>query len=208
MLAGVVAPLVRFQGGLARERARCGVEIGDPDGDRRRSLRGALALLLLTGLLATGLFACAAAPAPGPAFTPAAPPAPGHARIYLYRIDPHRSLSTVELALDGRERGALRAGEYATFELAAGAHALALRQRGFGFTSWGWNRMALRLEPGETVYIEVSVRVAEQSSPAGSGRDLEIAGRDRGAAQENVFVQRRSESQGRERIAASTRRGE
>jgi hypothetical protein len=153
-----------------------------------------------------GLLACAA-PAPGPAFAPAAPPAPGHARLYLYRIDPHRSLSTVELALDGRKRGHLRAGEYASFELTTGDHELELRQRGLGFTSWGWNRMALRLEPGETVYLEVSVRVAAQPTP-GSGRDLEIAGRDRGVAQENVFVQRRSESQARDRIAGSTLRAD
>lgn len=208
MLAIVVAPLVRFQGGLARDRARRGIGIGDPGRRPPHRLRDALALILLTGLLSTELLACAAAPASGPAFTPAAPPSPGHARIYLYRIDPHRSLSTVELVLDGRERGTLRAGEYATFELAAGAHTLALRQRGFGFTSWGWNRMALRLKPGETVYVEVSVRIAEQPSPAGGGRDLEIAGRDRGVAQENVFVQRRSEVQGRERIVASTLRSE
>ncbi len=160
------------------------------------------AAALLMGAL--GL-ACATAPPPGPPFAAAPAPAPGRARLYVYRVDPQPSLSTVEFSIDGRTRGRLGHGEYTTFEIPAGSHRLDLRQRGLAFSSWGWNRQPIQAGSGETIYLEVSVRLharshgqpsgqnAAQSIP-GSGRDLEIGGRPSGAASENVFLQHRTEA--------------
>lgn len=165
-----------------------------------------LAIVLLSGGI--GL-ACASAPPPGPPFAPAPAPAPGHARVYVYRLDPQPSLSTVEFAIDGRSQGKLHHGEYATFEVPAGSHRLYFRQRGLAFASWGWNEQTIRAGSGENVYVEVSVRIAEQAgAPAipGSGRDLEIAGRTSGSTSENVFLQHRSEADARAALAGTTRR--
>jgi hypothetical protein len=151
------------------------------------------------------LSACATTGAPGPTFTAAPEPSPGRARLYVFRIDPQPSLSTVELAIDEKAEGHLRHGEYATFELAAGSHRIDLRQRGLAFLSWGWNGQQLRARAGETIYLEVSVRISAQPLP-GSGRDLEIAGRDGGAASENVFLQHRGKAQALERLSAATLR--
>jgi predicted small secreted protein len=157
--------------------------------------------LLSTCLLA----ACATAPPAGPPFSPAPEPGPGRARLYVFRIDPQHSLSTVEIAIEGQPEGRLRNGEYATFELAAGSHRVDFRQRGLAFASWGWNRDRIRADSGETIYIEISVRVSAQPM-AGSGRDLQIAGRDLGTASENVFLQRRSETAARKALAGTTLR--
>lgn len=166
-----------------------------------------LALTALTLLSSFLLAACASAPPAGPAFTPAPEPGPGRARLYVFRIDPQHSLSTVEIAIEGQPEGRLRNGEYATFELAAGSHRLNFRQRGLAFASWGWNRKQLRAASGETIYLEISVRMSAQPV-AGTGRDLQIAGRDLGAASENVFLQRRGESAAREALAGTTLRVE
>ncbi len=168
---------------------------------RRPHLARTAFALLWTFLVA----ACASAPPAGPPFTPAPEPGPGRARLYVFRIDPQHSLSTVEIAIDGQPEGRLRNGEYATFELAAGSHRLGFRQRGLAFASWGWNRQQIRAASGETIYLEISVRMSAQPM-AGSGRDLEIAGRDLGAASENVFLQRRGESAAREALAGTTLR--
>ncbi len=177
-----------------------------------------LLALLLGGILLGGIgLACATAPPAGPPFTAAPAPGPGRARLYVYRVDPQASLSTVEFAIDGRSQGRLGNGEYATFEVAAGSHRLDLRLRGLAFASWGWNRQQVRAGSGETIYLEVSVRLHAQpnaqpagqgAAPAipGSGRDLEIAGRESGAASENVFLQHRSESDARAALAGTTRR--
>ena len=136
-----------------------------------------LALAVLALLSTCLLAACATAPPAGPPFTPAPEPGPGRARLYVFRIDPQHSLSKVEIAIDGQPEGRLRNGEYATFELAAGSHRLDFRQRGLAFASWGWNRQRIRADSGETIYLEISVRMSAQPM-AGSGRDLQIAGRD------------------------------
>ena len=92
-----------------------------------------------------------------------------------------------------------------TFEVDPGPHRLDFRQRGLAFASWGWNRQRIRADSGETIYLEISVRMSAQPM-AGSGRDLQIAGRDLGAASENVFLQRRGESAAREALAGTTLR--
>ncbi|MBY0401253.1 DUF2846 domain-containing protein [Myxococcota bacterium] len=147
----------------------------------------ALAVLIIASIWA----GCARPPTPGPAFAPAPEPAPGHARIYLFRVDPQHSLSRIEIALDGHKRGHLGNDEYVTFEVGPGPHHLDFRQRGLAFASWGWNHQALIARAGETIFLEISVRISAQPMP-GSSRDLEIAGRGGGAASENVFIQHRS----------------
>jgi hypothetical protein len=45
------------------------------------------------------------------------------------------------------------------------------------------------VRPGETRFIELSVRLEERGAPGpGHSRDLEIAGRPESAASENVFI--------------------
>jgi hypothetical protein len=165
--------------------------------------------LAALGLLAVlvGLSACASTSTPGPSFAPAPEPAPGFARVYVFRVDPQHSLSTVEIALDGERPVRLSNGEYATFELPVGSHRIDFRQRGLAFASWGWNRQRLRARDGETTYLEISVRISAQPV-AGSGRDMEIAGRDMGSASENVFIQHRSRSDALRALAATTLRTE
>lgn len=173
----------------------------------RRRLRVPLvARLALVLLLAAGLApACASAPPAGPPFAAAPGPGAGRARLYVFRIDPQPSYATVELAIDGQPEGRLRHGEYATFELAAGIHRLDFRQRGLAFSSWGWNRQRLQARSGETIYLEISVRLAARPVP-GSGRDLEIGGRESGAASENVFLRHRTEADARAALAGTTLR--
>ena len=143
-------------------------------------------------LIAASVFSgCATPPTPGPAFAAAPEPAPGHARIYLFRVDPQHSLSRVEIGLDDQKRGHLGNDEYVTFELDPGPHRLDFRQRGLAFASWGWNHQHLVARAGETIYLEISVRISAQPMPS-SGGDLEIPGRSGGAASENVFIQRRA----------------
>jgi len=161
---------------------------------------------LLVGLLvACTLVGCATARPAGPAFEAAPEPGPGRARLYVFRIDPQHSLSTVDIAIDGHPEGRLGNAEYATFELSAGVHRLDFRQRGLMFASWGWNRQQIRAKAGETLYFEISVRVSA-APVAGSGQDLEIPGRESGSASENVFIQHKSETSAREALAGTTLR--
>lgn len=166
------------------------------------------ALLALLALVSTPTWTgCAKPPTPGPAFAAAPEPAPGLARIYVFRVDPQHSLSRVEIGLDGRKLGRLGNDEYITFELDPGPHRVEFRQRGLAFASWGWNHQHLDLRSGETIYIEISVRISAQPMP-GSGQDLEIAGRGGGAASENVFIQQRSRDDAIRILADTTRRTE
>ncbi len=143
-------------------------------------------------------------PATGPAFTAAEPPANDRARLYLYRVDPQGSLSRVRISLNGREIGDLRDHEYETLELAAGSHRLRAGLRGFGFVAWGWNEQPIRLEPGETAFVELSVRLAEHTTP--SARELEIGGRPEASASENVFIRRPGRVDAIESLETTTRR--
>ncbi|MEZ4332030.1 MAG: DUF2846 domain-containing protein [Myxococcota bacterium] len=175
-----------------RPRPDCGVALGAL-APCQAALRDAALAALALGILALGLLAgCASDPATGPAFVAATQPPEGHARVFVFRIDPQHSLSNVDLALDERDAGRLRNREYVAFDLLPGIHRLDFRQRGLAFASWGWNRQQLRLHAGETVYLEISVRMSAQPLP-GAGQDLEIQGRTSGSASENVFIQRRTE---------------
>ena len=161
----------------------------------------ALCALLLTLVLGLGL-GCARAPA-GPAFTPAASPAEHRSQIYVYRVDPRSSLASVDIEIDGRAVGRFRNAEYETLEMAAGPHHLKARMRGLAFVSLGWNEHRFRTLPGEAIYLEVSVRLAERSIP--DSPSLEIAGRSSTGASENVFLIERGATEALERIRGTTR---
>lgn len=154
---------------------------------RGSTIRTAAGIVVTLLSLLTG---CASDPAKGPAFVAATEPPEGHASVFVFRVDPQHSLSTVDLALDERDAGRLRNHEYVRFDLTPGIHRLDFRQRGLAFASWGWNRQQLRVRAGETVYLEISVRMSAQPMP-GPGQDVEIQGRTSGSASENVFIQRR-----------------
>jgi len=131
---------------------------------------------------------CAQAPS-GPRFEWAPPPPPNRGRVYVYRSDPRPSMSAVRVTVNGQEIGRFRDREYATMELAAGSHRLNAGMRSLAFVAWGWNEHTFRVRPGETRFIELSVRLEERGVPGpGYSRDLEIAGRPEGAASENVFI--------------------
>jgi hypothetical protein len=176
---------------------------------RRALLVGLAALGAFLGSVGLGtlLGACAQTSNPGPAFAAAPGPAEGRSRLYIYRLDPQHSMSSVQIALDGRSVGDLHHGEYATFDLAAGPHRVDFRQRGLAFVSWGWNRQTIRPKSGETIYLEVSVRMSERPMPE-TGHDLEIGGRGGGAASENVFLQHRGAAEALDRLAGTTLRVE
>lgn len=157
-----------------------------------------LGLFLLCGL---GL-ACAKPPA-GPAFTPAAAPPEHRSRIYVYRVDPRSSLASVDIEIDGREIGRFQDAEYETLEIAAGPHHLKAQMRGLAFVSLGWNEHRFRTLPGEAIYIEVSVRLAERSIP--DSRSLEIAGRSSAGGSENVFLIERGTAEALDRMRGATR---
>ncbi len=139
--------------------------------------------------MVTGLgVGCARAPQ-GPAFEWAPPPPEHRGRVYVYRADPRTNLSTVRVEIDGLEVGDFEPGEYETLELAAGGHRLGAGMRGFALLSWGWNEHRFSLEPGETLFLEISVRLDqkdESNLPPPSG--LEIGGRPEGQARQNVFI--------------------
>jgi hypothetical protein len=146
--------------------------------------------------------ACSSTPK-GPPFAAAAPPAENRARVYVYRIDDRNSLATVRVTIDGQALGTLRNLEYETIELAAGTHQLRAGMRGFAWMAWGWNEHRFLAKPGDTLYLELSVRLAENPSPG--TRELEIAGRAGGGASENIFILRQSESEARARLTETTR---
>jgi hypothetical protein len=124
----------------------------------------------------------------------------------VYRIDPRSSLSIVNIQIDGLDVGRFRDHTYETVELPAGNHRLRAGMRGFAFLTWGWNEHAFRVRPGETIFIEISVRLDDRSaSPTPPPRDLEIAGRPEGHASENVFIVQTSRASAESAIATTTR---
>ena len=162
---------------------------------RRSTCLGFLVAVVVLG-------GCAQAPI-GPAFKEAAAPPETRARIYIFREDPRPSFSSVRLTLDGREVGTFRNGEYETFELSAGSHHLRAGVRSIGLIAWGWNEQRIRVEPGESVYVQLSVRLTERPQPG--GRELEIAGRTGGAVSENVYLQIRPHREAISQLAVTTR---
>lgn len=163
---------------------------------RRRRLRP-----LYCSLFALAV-ACVGAPS-GPPFQLAEPPPDNRARLYVYRLDPHASYSTVRVSVAGRDLGQFRNGEYETVELPAGTRLLRAGVRSLAFVNWGWNEQRVRLEPGETAFVRLSVKLSESGPPEGSEAD--IAGRPSGRATQNVYIELRSEDQALEDLAGTTR---
>jgi hypothetical protein len=157
------------------------------------------AALLLFALIACG---CAQAPT-GPPFTPPEP-APDHrARLVLYRTDQPGSLASVKITIDGLDFGRFRNHEYETTLMTPGTHMLRAGLRGFGLLAWGWNAHRFRLDPGETTYLQISVRLAARDAP--DTRDLDIAGRPSGAVSENVFIVPKSAQAALDDLGSTTR---
>lgn len=146
--------------------------------------------------------ACAKPPA-GPAFTRAADPPEHRGRLYLYRTDERPSASRVRIEIDGLEIGTFRDREYETLELAAGTHHVRAGMRSLALVAWGWNDQRIRLKPGETIFVEISVRLTARETPG--GRSLEIAGRPEASASENVYLQQRAASVALPRLGGTTR---
>ena len=166
----------------------------------RRLMAGrGMALALCLVVFLSG---CAGAPL-GPPFSMASPPPENRARIYLFRSDERPSPSTVHVTIDGREIGRFRNGEYETLELSAGSHHLRAGVHSVALIAWGWNEQRIRFDPGETVFVQLSVRLTERAQPAAAG--LEIAGRGSGAASENVYLEIQPESEALSLLDAMTR---
>ena len=166
----------------------------------RRLLAAFVAVCIVLGALG-----CSGNAPVGPAFERAATPATHRARLYVYRADPRASLSRIRLEFDGREVGALGNREYETIEVAPGPHRLRAGLRGAAFLAWGWNEQPIRLTPGETVYVRLTVRLSDHAAPQ-TGRAVDIAGRTSGVASENVFIERVGEARALEELADTTRR--
>jgi len=123
--------------------------------------------------------------------------------LIVYRTDQQNSLATVMVTIDGRELGRFRNHEYDTTLLTPGTHILRAGLRGFGFVSWGWNSQRFRVSAGETTYLEIVVRLDARNAPATG--DLEIGGRQGGAASENVFIVPKSAHAALEDLQSTTR---
>lgn len=155
---------------------------------------GAVALAVASGCAQTPL---------GPAFSAAPAPVEPRARIYIYRAEGPGSFSKVHVTLDGREVGHFRSSEYETLEVASGSHHLRAGLRNLALVAWGWNDQRLHLDPAETLYVELSVRLTEREAPVAAG--LEIAGRGSGAASENVYLQIKPAAEALEALSTMTR---
>lgn len=116
-----------------------------------------LAVLLLAAgsFLVTGLTACTLSGPGGPLFVAATQPGPGDTLVYLYRKDPLRGVPAVDIKLDAQDMGELRSGEYLSFLVDPGRHALAARLRWMGVIPRSWNRIEFTAKPGQTVYLAV-----------------------------------------------------
>jgi hypothetical protein len=134
-----------------------------------------------------------AGPPKGPAFEWASEPAANRGRVYVYRADSRTSLAIVKTTIDGREIGTFRDGDYDTIELASGSHKIRTGMRGLAFFSLGWNEHTFRIEPGETRFLHLEIRVdAGAPSTVAPSRALEIGGRSDLRASENVFIGERT----------------
>jgi len=159
-------------------------------------------LLLLAAAIGSGCKTDAS----GPAFSPAPEPSPDRGRVYIYRADSRGSRSSIRVTLNGREVGRFQNGQYETLEVSPGPMRLRASMRGLGWVTWGWNDFAFRVRHGETVFVELSVRLEGQMDPVQSGpRDIEIAGRPTGHANDNVFILRRSYADAMPRLRLSSR---
>lgn len=171
-----------------------------------RLCRKSLAFMLLLALASIGWAGCAREPT-GPTFSWAPPPLPERGRIYVYRSDPRSSGSTVSARLDGQDLGHFRDGEYDTLEIPAGLHRLQVRMRGLAFLSWGWNTHQFRVQPGETVYLGISVRLEERGDRfTPPPPEIEVSGWPEDYASKNVFIQQRPRTKAAEDLITTRRR--
>lgn len=172
--------------------------------DRSRAkIAGGRGGLLFSLLISGAIWGACAGPPLGPKFEMSPDPPEDRMRVYVYRADERSSLATVNVTIDGLEVGRFRDREFETLVLAAGSHLLRASSRGFGFLAWGWNEQRFRGKPGETVYLKIAVRLAEQISPGTP--ELEIAGRSNAGASENVFIIPRTESAALSDLSVATR---
>lgn len=156
---------------------------------RRHRITGLLSVLTLIGAVG-----CIHDPTVGPLYSGAPSPTPGSARVFLYRIDPHHSYSTVEIRFDKERPLQILDEEFITLELREGTHEIDFRlRRRFPWPSGKWRNQRIRARSGEKIYFEIAVGVTERPTPA--SRNIEIAGRSTGTAGETVTIRMRAESE-------------
>lgn len=158
------------------------------------------AVALLSGtLLVLSTMGCVHDPTIGPLYAGTEEAKPGHARIYLYRHDPHHSFSTVEVRFDQGSPLQILDEEYITVELEEGVHEVEfrLRRRIWG-PRWSWRNQRIRARSGDTLFFEIAVGVTGSSTH--TGREVAIAGRPVGTASESVSVEMKSEAEATSRI--------
>lgn len=130
-------------------------------------------------LVAASLLAACAAPLPPPpvlpAFEGATPPAPGQARLYVFRPRAEDQALHDEqpvLFVDGAPVTALPENGYADVQLPAGRHVLSFVPPEGGSDLWR-STMTLRLPPGSIHYVAVWMAAGFERTPSGNeGADL------------------------------------
>lgn len=166
-----------------------------PTPQRSVARAAGLALLMLA------LAACASR-STGPPFAFALEAPRDSGRVYVYRADPRGSLTRVKVTIDDRELGIFRDQEYETILVSPGEHRLRAEMRGLPYLPMGWNEHRFQIEPGETRFLQLEIRIeSRQASP----RSLEIGGRSNDVLAENVFIRERNRSDA-ERDLKATRR--
>lgn len=167
----------------------------------RRGPAAARALAML-GIVALVLAGCAGRPS-GPPFLRAPEPPEHRGRIYVYRSDEGRGLANVSVELDGRPLATLGRTEYETVEVASGPHVVRVGVRSAFWPAWGWNEQRVQLDPGETLYLALVVRLGAPVEPTTSS--VEIAGRGQSLASQNVFIEFVPETDALAALATRTR---
>lgn len=167
-----------------------------PMGRRNRPRAGELAIIILTAFIWVG---CAKPTPTGPLFGGPHPPFAETARVYLYRVDTHHSFSAVEIRFDGEDPFRVLDEEYVTIELEDGSHEVEFRLRNAIWRGWRWRKQILRARRGETIYMEISVGVDDQT--VAPGKDLEIPGRESGTVGEKVSFRLRAQREALDQLS-------
>jgi len=140
-----------------------------------------------TIIAATLVLACAGAPT-GPLFSPAPPPAPGRALVYVYRVDRVGGVGPIKLRIDGRTSIELRNGEYAPLVLRSGGRKLELTLPLLGSVPRGWSSIPFMAMSGETHFVRIWAGMEEVvRGPQGRPDDFGAPGRSNRYANVNVF---------------------